>query len=67
MKSTLKYATFFVMAFVIFTVSALFANWILVWSGCIWTSSASFGISFIAGLGIALPLAQFIMDLTHLF
>jgi hypothetical protein len=43
------------------------ANWVLLLSGCIWTSSASFGISFIAGLGIGMPIVQFIWDVTHLF
>jgi hypothetical protein len=67
MKSVIKYATFFVTAFVVFTVSSLVANWVLLLSGCIWTSSASFGISFIAGLGIGMPIVQFIWDVTHLF
>ena len=67
MKHTLKYATFFVTAFVVFSVSAIVANWVLLLSGCIWTSSASFGISFVAGLGLAIPIVQFIWDVTHLF
>ena len=66
MKRVIKYATFFVTVVVVFTVSALVANWVLLLSACIWTSSASFSISVIAGLGIGLPIVQFILDVTHL-
>jgi hypothetical protein len=67
MKCALKYATVFVTVFCVFLCSSFLAHWVLIWSGCIWTSSASFGITMVAGLGILFSVLQFISDITQLF
>jgi hypothetical protein len=63
MKSMLKYATAFVAIFAIFLSSALVADWVLSWSGCIWSSSATFGISFISQLSAMCYVWYLILEL----
>lgn len=67
MKRTIKYTALFLLIFVVFLGSAGIGNWVLLSSGCIWTSSVSFGVSMLAGLGFVVSLLQIISDLTHLF
>lgn len=67
MKVALKCATVFVTVFLVFLGSSFLANWVLLLSGCIWTSSASFGISMLAGIGLLFPTLQFVSDVTHFF
>lgn len=52
MKSMVKYATVCVTVFAMFLISAMVADWVLSWSGCIWSSSAFFGINFVTQLGM---------------
>lgn len=62
MKKLCRTLMFLLMVIVLFAASSVIAHAVLMWSGCIWTSTASFGVSFVAGLGLAFPIVQLAWD-----
>lgn len=62
-----KILAIFAVAFLVFAASGWLAQLIFVATGCVWTSTAGFGLSFL-GLGAAvLSLVNGVWDLSHLF
>jgi len=51
----------------IFLMSGCIANLVLTFTGCIWTSSSIFGLSFLAMGGITTQLVFYISDTLNLF
>lgn len=62
-----KILAIFAIAFVIFLLSGWLAQAVMLVTGCVWTSSASFGFTFLAIAGVVASVASNIWDLTHLF
>lgn len=62
----LKLFGIFVLVFVIFVMSGLIANTVLIWSGSIWTSSLSFSMSFVGLMGVGASLVNAIMWLLEI-
>ena len=63
----IKTVAIFVVAFLVFSASGWLAQMIFAGTSCVWTSSFSFGLSFLS-LGTAvLSLMNGVMDLSHLF
>ena len=62
----LKTSTFAIVLFGIFVLSGQIATWVFSWTGCLWTSSAIFGISMI-GAGTIMGIVGMWDFLQHLF
>lgn len=67
MSTITKIAALFAICFVVFGLSGLVAQLVLSNTHCIWTSTASFGLSFV-GLGsVIFSAIHHLLDINHLF
>lgn len=57
----------FIIVFVIFATSGLLAQFVLSTTGCLWTSTASFGLTFLTLCSAVAGLISHMIDISHWF